>query len=41
VHRYEIQELLKDAGNTYTYIKEVYARVANWFTDWTTHWTIA
>jgi hypothetical protein len=29
VHRYEIQELLKDAGNTYTYIKEVYARVAN------------
>jgi hypothetical protein len=29
VHRYEIQELIKDAGNTYTYIKEVYARVAN------------
>ncbi len=29
VHRYEIQELIKDAGNAYTYIKEVYARVAN------------
>lgn len=27
VHRYEIQELFKDVGNTYTYIKEVYARV--------------
>jgi hypothetical protein len=27
VHRYEIQELIKDVGNTYTYIKEVYARV--------------
>ena len=27
VHSYEIQELIKDVGNTYTYIKEVYARV--------------
>ncbi len=27
VHRYEIQELIKDAGNTYDYIREVYKRV--------------
>lgn len=27
VHRYEIQELIKDAGNAYAYIRETYARV--------------
>ena len=27
VHRYEIQELIKDAGNTYDYIRETYKRV--------------
>tara|TARA_R100000152_G_C6739099_1_gene162994 strand:+ start:590 stop:868 length:279 start_codon:yes stop_codon:yes gene_type:complete len=27
VHRYEIQELLKDIGNTYDYIRETYKRV--------------
>jgi len=27
VHAYEIQELLKDAGNAYVYIREAYARV--------------
>ena len=27
VHSYEIQELFKDVGNVYTYIRETYARV--------------
>ena len=27
VHAYEIQELLKDAGNAYAYIRETYVRV--------------